>query len=91
MPLIIVSVAEEKIVDMFIDMSKISWGHSLEGFRGNTSEPRSFGILEFFHCLAKFIPGDGIVEFPKSPTLGNLVKESCIGGSVSIEHSVEMG
>ncbi len=79
-----VGIAEEEVIDMFVDMSEVGRWHGFEGLRRYASKAGSFGVLEFRNCLAKFIPGDQNIEFPESTTLGDLVKEGWIGATVSV-------
>jgi hypothetical protein len=78
-PLFIISIAEEKVIVVIVNMHEIGRGHGFESLRRYTGEARSFGVLELLYCLAKFIPGDWIIEFPKSSTLGYLVKDGLVG------------
>ncbi len=72
-------------------MPEVSGGHGFESLRRYAGEARSFGVLELLYCLAKFIPGNWIIEFPKSLTLGYLVKEGWVGVLVIVVDSTEMG
>ncbi len=90
-PLFIIGVTEEEVIDMIVNMPEVSWRHGFESLRRYTGETRSLGVLELRYCLAKFIPGDWVVEFPKSTMLGDLVEEGRVGAAVSVENSVEMG
>ena len=90
-PLFIISIAEEKVIVVIVNMHEIGRGHGFESLRRYTGEARSFGVLELLYCLAKFIPGDWIIEFPKSSMMGYLVEEGWVGVAVIVVDSIEMG
>jgi hypothetical protein len=90
-PLFIISIAKEKVIDVIVNMPEVSGGHGFESLWRYTGEARSFGVLELLYCLAKFILGDWIIEFPKSLTLGYLVKEGWVSVAVIVVDLIEMG
>ena len=91
MPLFVISITNEEVVDVVIGMLEVGGGHGFECFRRNSSKSRCFDIFCFFDCFTKFFPGDWIIEFPQGTTLGDLGKEGGASGTLGIEHLVEAG
>jgi hypothetical protein len=89
--LFIISISEEKVIDVTVNMPEVSGGQGFENLWRYTNEAQSFGVFELLYCLAKFIPGDRIIEFSKSLMLGYLVKEGWVGVAVIVVDSNEMG
>ncbi len=89
--LFIIYIAKEKVIDVIVNIPEVSGGHGFESFWRYTGEARSFGVLELLYCLTKFIPGDWIIEFPKSSMMGYLVEEGWVGAAVIVVDLIEMG
>ncbi len=73
-PLFIVCIAKEEIIDMFVDMLLVGGGHSFECLWRNSGEPWRFGIFELCHGLAEFCLGDRSVKFPEGSSLEDMFK-----------------
>jgi hypothetical protein len=72
--LLIVCIAEEEIIDMFVDMLQIRGVQSFECLWQNTGKPWSLGIFELCHGLVEFCPGDRVIKFPKGLLLEDVFK-----------------
>jgi hypothetical protein len=73
-PLLIVCIAKEEIIDMFVDMLQIGGGHSFECLWQNSGKPWSFGIFELCHSLVEFYPVDRVIKFLKGSLLEDVFK-----------------
>ncbi len=91
MPLLVVSIAKEEVIDLVVDMLQICRRHSFEGFRQYPGEPWRFCIFQFCNSFAEFVPADGIIKLPQDAALRDFVQEGRIGCAVVIEHLIEVG
>jgi hypothetical protein len=90
-PLFIVCIAKEEIIDMVVNMLQIGGGHSFECLWWNSGEPWCFCIFEFCHGLVEFCPGDRVIKFPKGSLLDDAFKYAGVRRAVGVEDFVEVG
>jgi hypothetical protein len=65
--------------------SRSAFRMACECFCRNTCESSCFLILELFHCLSEFVPGDGVIELPYNMSLLDIFKNCGICGVVTVE------
>jgi hypothetical protein len=90
MPLVMISVTHEEIIDVFVNMTKVGGGNGLECFWRDTCKSKRFGIFQLFDCFTKLFPGNWIIEFPHGAALRNLGQKSRVDRSLGVVYSVKV-
>ncbi len=90
-PLVVVGLSQEELIDVFVNMSTVCGTDHFERFWWDTCESWCLCIFEFTNRLTEFFPGDGVVEFPEGATLWDVLEDVRIDGAVVVEYIGEVG
>ena len=90
-PLVVVGLSQEELVDVFVNMSTVCGTHHFERFWWDTCESWCLCIFEFTNGFTEFFPGDGVLEFPEGATMWDVLEDVRIDGAVVVEYVGEVG